>query len=90
MIQDYANETFEAQELVVYAKALLRNHDFLRKLDQFLPVIHLGLTLSGLVLLNYASYLRLSIVAAFLKCGDSLREQLMRLLKTGSRACPKS
>ncbi|MEJ5115379.1 adenosine deaminase [Erwinia billingiae] len=35
MIQDYANETFEAQELVVYAKALLRNHDFLRKLDQF-------------------------------------------------------
>lgn len=35
MIQNYAHETFEAQELVIYAKALLRNHYFLRQLDQF-------------------------------------------------------
>ena len=34
MIQDNANEAFEAQELVIYAKALLRNHAFLRLLDQ--------------------------------------------------------
>lgn len=34
MIIDNANETFEAQELVIYAKALFRNHEFLRQLDQ--------------------------------------------------------
>lgn len=34
MIQGNANESFEALELVVYAKALMRNHAFLRIMDQ--------------------------------------------------------